>query len=167
MKEEWRSVVGYEDWYEVSSLGQVRRVSTGHVLKLMRSARGYLRVLLCHDGQQEYWPVHRLVLTTFLRCRLPDEQTNHINGVKTDNRLANLEWVSQSENARHALATGLYIQRMPPRKLGEQNGRAKLTEADVRLIRRVQGQVSQCELGRRFGVHARTISRAQRHESWV
>ena len=164
--EEWRPVIGYEAWYEVSDVGRVRRVSTGHILKPMRSARGYLLVWLCHQGEQDRWPVHRLVLTTFVRPRIASEQSNHINGIKTDNRLANLEWVTQSENARHALATGLYIQRMPPRKVGEQNGRAKLTEAAVRVIRAGQGQISQYELGRRFGVHARTIGRAQRREAW-
>lgn len=100
----WRALPEFSD-YEVSNFGDVRRRSTGKILKPQLMNRGYLRVTI--GGKKRF--VHRLVLTVF-RGKDPDperNQTNHINGVKTDNRLENLEWCTGSENIKHAYAIGL------------------------------------------------------------
>lgn len=97
--EEWRPVVGYEGSYEVSSLGMVRRVGS-HVRALSRHHEGYLLVNLSVAGRSKTHRVHRLVADAFLGPSVA-RGVNHLNGVKSDNRASNLEWATDSQNARH------------------------------------------------------------------
>ena len=87
---------------------------------------------------------------------------NHKNGIKSDNRLANLEYVTPSENIAHAVRTGLWRA-----AFGESHGNAKLTEADVRLIlTELATGTSQADLFRRFGVSRDAISRIALGKTW-
>jgi hypothetical protein len=84
-----------------------------------------------------------------------------MNGVRNDNRLENLEYVTPSENKRHAFRTGL-----TPRPIGEKNGSAKLDEAQVREIKiRCQTERT-CVLAREFGVSFMTITHIKRGKNW-
>lgn len=93
--------------YEVSNLGNVRNKKTGKVLKPGKDGDGYLHVVLCKEGKTKLFKVHRLVANAFLQNPNNKPQINHINGIKTDNRLENLEWVTCSDNIKHAFRTGL------------------------------------------------------------
>ena len=105
---ERRPVVGYEGLYEVSSDGEMFRVKkckntwAGRKLKPTLDRRGYLYVNLSHNGVKKTHKVHRIVLQSFKPN--PDHlpQTNHINGIKTDNREENLDWCDGSQNQLHA-----------------------------------------------------------------
>jgi hypothetical protein len=97
LEERWLPIVGYDGKYEVSDLGRVKsfaRYKDGRILK-HKIDKGYLRVEL----KGKIYSIHRLVLQAFLPI---DEikQVNHMNHIKTDNRLCNLEWCSPSENLR-------------------------------------------------------------------
>jgi hypothetical protein len=83
---------------------------------------------------------------------------NHINGIKTDNRLENLECVSMAENIRHAFRTGLIC------TSGEKSGRSRLCESAVRFIR--FSSQSGASLAARYGVARTTIARVRRGETW-
>jgi hypothetical protein len=167
--ETWKSVLGYEGWYEVSDLGNVRSVRRtkgtwpGRVLKPHLSGRGYLTVRLYRESRVIDFCIHRLVLAAFVGPFGPDQEGNHINGVKTDNRVGNLEKVSPSQNTRHALQSGLCN---PQRLCGSQKSNAKLTEDVVRQIRALGDQFSQRELARRFGIHRRTIQGILHRRYW-
>lgn len=88
---------------------------------------------------------------------------NHKNGIKAENQPGNLEWCSQADNARHAIRTGL-----TPKCLGEMNGAAKLTEDQVREIRRRRALGAlQVPLAQEFGVSQRMISLIVRREKWA
>jgi len=106
--ERWLPVVGYEGWYEVSDHGRVRRKKPGggsFINKILRSAassRGYLHVDLYKHGKNKICSVHRLVVESFIGPYPKGFETNHIDGVKTNNCLANLECVSSSQNKIHA-----------------------------------------------------------------
>lgn len=106
MKKEWRDVSGYEGLYKVSSEGEVVG-PRGFILKGGINVRGYKYVILSNGKSQVNRVVHRLVATAFIDNPHNKEDVNHLNGVKTDNRLVNLEWATRSENVQHAYDTGL------------------------------------------------------------
>lgn len=113
MKELWRDIEGYENLYQVSSKGRVRsldRVNSnvkGRVLKYGLQDYRYPNVTLHKNGKQISKTIHRLVAIHFVNNPYDKKQVNHINGIRTDNRMENLEWVSPRENLLHAFDTGL------------------------------------------------------------
>ena len=133
--ERWLPVVGYEGWYEVSDQGRVRRTKTitstkaGRIIGTINNC-GYMRACLCKNGKLKEFGVHTIVASAFLGRRKPGQQIDHINAIKTDNRLVNLEYVTAKENTRRAFNLGL----MPSRR-GSHQGMAKLNEEQVLAIR--------------------------------
>lgn len=115
MKELWKPINGYEDRYHISNLGRVKSIKRiseqDHLLpeRILKpgNLRGYHRVLLLKNGHRKNVQVHRLVAKAFIPNPENKPQVNHINGVKNDNRVDNLEWVTASENKQHAFDTGL------------------------------------------------------------
>jgi hypothetical protein len=111
--EEWRPVVGFEEWYEVSDLGRVRRIRSqrgvvvGRILKASPNTDGYPHLALTVAGVPKSRTVHTIVADAFLGPRPPKHNVDHKNGVKSDCRLANLGIVTHSENRRRAFALGL------------------------------------------------------------
>ena len=88
--------------YEVSNQGRVRNALTDQVLRPRIIKEGYLIVDLYYKGQRKTCYVHNLVATAFVEGWREGLEVNHKNGVKTDNRAENLEWVTASENRQHA-----------------------------------------------------------------
>lgn len=99
---EWKKINGYPR-YSVSSLGEVRNDDTGAFLKAVKAKNGYLRLMLTPGRVNK--SVHRLVAEAFIPNPNNKPYINHINGDKTDNRVDNLEWCTQSENMQHAKET--------------------------------------------------------------
>lgn len=117
MKENWRDIKGFENLYQISDLGNVKSLGNGNstdsrtkqerVLKLQLKKTGYLQVKLCKEGKSFYKRPHRLVAEAFLLNLENKKEINHINGIKSDNRVENLEWCTSSENQKHAFEKGL------------------------------------------------------------
>jgi hypothetical protein len=173
--EQWRPVVRYEGWYEVSDLGRICRIRAGRgaragrIRRPGRNTAGYLFVPLWRNRQGRNFLIHRLVLEAFVGPFEPGEQANHISGVKTDNRLVNLEKVTSVQNMKHAVAKGLCKpnRRGQPGLRGEHSPAAKLTAANVQMIRALAGTVRGVELAKRYGVSPSTIWLIVKRHNWA
>ena len=144
MQEIWKDVVGYEGLYKISNTGRVKSVKRDKILKEQLNERGYLRVSLSKNNKQKIYSVHRLVMITFIGYE-EGKQVNHIDGDKTNNRLDNLEWTTQSENMKHAY-----------------DNRLVKSKRRVRRIRCIEtGEIykSGAEASRELGYDASTILR--------
>ena len=98
LKEIWRPVVGYEDLYEVSTRGRVRSKKTGKIKIASKGTGGYVKIMISKNYSQRLLSVHRLVAEAFIPKQEGKEYVDHINTIRTDNRVENLRWVTKSEN---------------------------------------------------------------------
>ncbi len=106
--EKWIILTEPHDNYAVSDTGQIKNIKTGKILSQhLRPNDGYLQVSLWKNGTSKNFPVHRLVCLSFLDNTDNKRNVNHKNGIKTDNRVENLEWCTPSENNYHAVKIGL------------------------------------------------------------
>lgn len=117
MKEIWKDIKGYEGMYQVSNLGNVKSLSRlmkirgwllskEKLLKPRANNYGYTSVVLSDGKTQKQLRIHRLVLEAFIPNINELPEVNHINCIRDDNRLSNLEWISKSDNRKHSYACG-------------------------------------------------------------
>ena len=141
----WRDIPGYEGLYQVSNFGRVKSFHCGRILKTSWRGKGYVSVTF-RENRKMY--VHRLVAEVFVPNPDNKPQVNHIDGVRTNNRADNLEWVTNCENVRHALA--------------RQFAGHKLTAAQVALIQKNPNRLTHEQLAHLFNVPAAVIRQIRR-----
>ena len=140
----WKDVVGYEGHYMVSNLGRVKSIkihnSHGTVMKERRNKlkkvyineRGYCKVSVIINSQSKRVSVHRLVAMAFITNPENKPQVNHIDGIRNNNYVENLEWCTATENVRHAWDNGLN-----KAKKGEEVAHTRLTNEEVIEIKKL------------------------------
>ena len=149
----WKDIVGYEGLYQVSDLGNVKSLErirykkNGHICvhkeKLRKPGKctnGYLGIGLTNsDGVLKQHLVHRLVLSSFVTQPSNGYEVNHINSIRHDNRLVNLEWCTKSENNRHSRIYGnakyCYVQ-VPTITINLTSGYVEFYEATQHVTQR-------------------------------
>lgn len=155
--EEWRAIADFEGRYEVSSLGRVRRLAPlagnedGIILRGVPNVDGYPRVDLRKNGRGGFKAVHILVALAFLGPCPEGHEVNHKNHDRADCRLSNLEYMTPSQNIRHAL-------------LRAGHGRVRATPEIVRTVRRSNEPVK--VLAARYGLGLETVRAIRAGISW-
>jgi len=168
MNEIWKDVKGYGGHYQVSNLGNSRSLdrkikSKNGVIKNLKgrnititdNGNGYKKIGFYIKGHQHY--IHRLVLSTFKPMEnMENLQVNHKDGDKNNNKLDNLEWVTDGENKRHSYDTGLH-------KKGDNHVQCKTKSSDIVYIRKnyipYHCEFSGASLAKKFGLSKCQISR--------
>lgn len=174
--ENWKKIPKYP-LYEASNLGNIKTFNWKNqgkekIMKPALDGSGYLRTMLMNEnGKFDTIKVHRIIAQTFIENPLNKPQVNHLNCVKTDNRVINLEWATASENQIHAYKE----QRRNNR--GENNPATSLKDKDVLDIRSkytygrkggkpINGQVTKGMLAKEYGVGVHVIKEIVTNNTW-
>jgi hypothetical protein len=168
MAEIWKDIIGYEGLYQVSNKGRIKSFpKKGHkedlILSLILTDKGYYRVGIRKDKNKIMFHVHRLVGAAFIPNPENKPEINHIDGNPLNNCVENLEWCTRSENSIHSYKTGLQISQK-----GEQHGRSKLKDWEVKQIREIYscGGIKMKDIGLKFGISRQSVYRIVNNKGW-
>ena len=174
MTEIWVDIKGFEDFYQISNMGNVRskdrvvacsRLGTkqlrGRLLSCTVDSSGYARVTLQDKPRKEVWKVHRLVALHFLDKPEECDVVNHLDSNRVNNCVGNLEWCTPKQNTGHMHKSG-----RGGKFNGESNPMHKLTEADVHKIRGEWKDVPNLTLALEFSVSEGHIDSIKKFRRW-
>jgi hypothetical protein len=164
----WKEIPEHKG-YEVSNLGQVRSyfnnsgiiVANYKILKQIVTEKNYRRVLLRKNKKKRIWFVHRVVMLAFVG-KIPNKmEVNHINGIKSDNRLENLEYVTRSQNEIHK-----YRVLKKPTIKWEKSNFAKLTREQAFKIK-YEETGFQYNIAKKYGISKGMVCLIKNNKAWV
>lgn len=170
MQEIWKDIKGYEGIYKISNHGRIMSLDKfvnhgnrgnilkrGRILKQVLTKSGYHRVSLC-DGRTK---INAITSIYVARAFIPNPenkpQVNHKNGIKTDNKVTNLEWCTNSENIKHAYDNGLLC---PPwkNKFNDEHNTAKKVLQFTKRMELIGEYAAIIIASRKFGIGSSSIS---------
>ena len=170
----WKDIQGFEGLYQVSDHGRVKALERPinhtfggksilkeRILKLNTHSEGYKCISLRKNGILKTFKVHRLVSIAFIPNPENKCSVNHINGIKSDNIVKNLEWCTRKENMVHAVKTGLHVALS-----GENHGGSKLNEDQVREIKYGLTDLSQRVIAKMFNITQAQVSLIRTNQKW-
>lgn len=168
----WVPMRGWEELYEVSTLGKVRslvrygrtrlgrRKYGGKVLSVFMATNGYAQVNITGNGKRKSILVHRAVLESFIGPPPSGMEACHNNGNKMDCRVDNLRWDTRKGNHADKRMHGTHPS-------GENNPAHKLREVDVKRLRRSHGVYELCAIAKELGVSRGCVEKAKYGGSWA
>lgn len=168
----WKPVTGMEGRYEVSDMGSVRslrrtaktafgsRTVRARVMLASLKKSGYMEIALASGNESRYIYklVHRLVLEAFHGFAPAGHEAGHVNGIRTDNRLENLRWVTRTENMRDQYLHGTRI-------VGERCGNSVLNDELAQWIR--ESNQSGASIAGVLGLSVSTVCRARKGATYA
>lgn len=164
--EEWRDVIGYEEYFRISSYGQLFSKRSGKILKQNTTKTGRKTVATRiggRTGKAICFKIHRLVAEAFIPNPDNKPQVNHKDGNPANNHKDNLEWTTAQENVQHAYSTGLN-----EGLRADLSPIAKLTQELADEIRKeyYTSKISQRKLAEKYGVSKTTIQNILAGTRW-
>lgn len=157
--ENWTYVKDFKD-YLISSYGRVYSIKRRKLLAIRTDNSGYDHKTLWGNKNKKDFTVHRLVMESFINNPKDKIQINHINGIKSDNRIENLEWCTQQENLKHAWENGLRkmcTNKRSPKQYTKDGVFIKSFESCTEAERQTNiphEYISKCCLGRKYYKYA-------------
>ncbi len=182
MQEIWENIKNYEGLYQISNFGRVKKVSNNNIYlykykernalnkkriikeKILKNGvdkGGYFFVVLCKNSNTKVWKIHRLVAMHFVNNFKNKPAVNHIDGNKNNNYYFYLEWVTSSENQKHACKIGL-----ANFSIGEKNFNSKLKEKDVLFIRNNANRKNKKEIAEKLNISIDLIYKILNYKNW-
>jgi hypothetical protein len=162
-----KDIPEHEGRYKATSDGRIYSCLTSKFMSIyVNKSNGYCYVnLTLKSGKQKNCIVHRLIASAFFGECSDGYQVNHKNGIRDDNRIDNLEYLTKIENERHSWR---FLNRKPSINRGEEAGSAKLTEKKVLQMRHLHatGKYTYKELGKRFGISGGHTSKVINGDAW-
>ena len=180
----WLPILDYEDFYEINNSGIIRSINrtitcrskSGSTLQRFFKGKviyqhlgkrdGYYLVTLCKHGTQHTFAVHSLVAKHFIPNPNNLPEVNHINGIKTNNCVDNLEWSTESENQKHAYRLGL---RTSDSIKGSGHGMSTHSEDEIfitKLLLETCKDMPQTYLAKTFNLDESTINKIKNETTW-
>lgn len=172
-QQNWRPIPDYEDTYEISDYGLIRRIrdgkntKAGKILALNNDRLGYKRIQLWHDKKRirQSFAVHRLVMLVFIGEPPEGREVNHKDGDKANNQLGNLEYITHQENIIHSFRE---LNRTVTVPRGEKSGNAKLTDEKIVEIRkRAAAGETRRAIAEDYGVSHVNITHIVNRKTWT
>ena len=150
--------------YYITTDGTLYSTMKGKLIQLKPSMhrKGYPKIILRRNGKRISNFVHRLVARTFIINYCEELQVNHINGVKTDNRVEKLEMCTGIQNISHSIRLGL-----SPKITGVDNHSTKLSPKDVLEIRDNVKNLTQKQLAILYKVSRSNIYMIKSYKTWI
>jgi hypothetical protein len=175
--ETWRVIPEWDE-YDASNLGRIRRRNAtmypaGKILKPHLHEKGYLQVGPCQNGKNRKVRVHKLVAQAFLGERPKGMTVNHKDTVKTNNRASNLEYLSDLDNKRHAIARGRFHTEKrrhhdPLTVLrGDDHPSSKISEPHAReVIALIREGLTLQVIAARYGISRSAVDHIKKKRTW-
>jgi hypothetical protein len=150
----WKPVLNYEGLYYVSNLGRIKKHGSNKIIR-QNFLRDYLVVgLTDYKHIRKTHRVHRLVAITFKKNYNITFDVNHINGIKTDNRDINLEWLKHSDNSKHNYTSGNCVKKLTP-------------EMVIEIKRMISNGDVQKDIAKKFNVSRSIVSEINTNKKWI
>jgi hypothetical protein len=170
----WKDIENFEGRYQISNLGRVKSLPrivkrnnwsnqtiNEKILKTFINKGGYEIAVVQNGSRGKHLAIHRLVALAFIPQIEGKTFVNHIDGVKTNNAISNLEWCTRSENEKHAYRIGLKTLK------GEQHSQNILNETQVLQIRALRGKYSGRKVAKMYNMSHAAIFAIWLNRSWT
>jgi len=164
----WKDIINYKEFYQVSNLGNVKRIKDNYNKSINRNTKsirsdGYIAVKLHRNNIGKSFMIHRLVLEAFVGPCPDKMECRHLDGNRQNNNLKNLKWGTHKENIKDMIRHGTISNRK-----GSNNNRAKLNEKQVRIIKYLlkNSEISKPNIAKIFNVSVSNICDIHAKRTW-